>query len=245
VSLGLTAWIFLCAQGVETWEANRRQRWIIGLSLTAILVIPMIAADTNYDSVAPAANQAPTVRALFARAGSSLALVETGQPAPIRCCGTILNRDADALATDQTNRRDLLVLLPIETNQRIAVLSVQVLGESGLAIETAPSQTIETRAYLNESGPAAPDGHHIQNGWVLRIPITLSPHKPWDIGGNRYPLTVQAAYRIDGDPEVHKFSGRAAVEAQVATGLFEMSAASLVIPLICLGAAVRRWRITR
>lgn len=245
LSIGLAVWVFLRAQGVETWETTGPQRWIIALALIAMVVVPVAVADTNYDNPAPPANQAPAVRALFARAGSSLALVDTGEPAPVRCCGTILNRDADALGTDEPNKRDLLVLLPAETDRKIIDASFRATGESGLEIETSPSQTIETRVYPNESGPTAADGHHIQKGWVARVPVTLTPRKPWDIGGNRYPLTVQADYRVDGDPQPHKFSGRAAVEAQVGSGIYEMGAASLILPLICLGAAVRRWRVTR
>jgi hypothetical protein len=243
--VALAVWVFLRAQGVETWEATRRQRWIVAVSLLAMLVIPMTLADTNYDKPAPPANQAPAVRALFARAGSSLALVERGEPAPVRCCGTILNRDTDALSTDERNTRDLLILLPAETDRRITDLHVQVAGDNGLMVETGAAQTMETRTYLNEAGPAAADGHHIQTGWVARVPVTLNPTKPWDIGGNRYPLTVHAEYHVEGDPQTHKFSGRAAVEAQVASAIYEMGAASLLLPLACVAAAVRRWRTTR
>jgi len=44
--------------------------------------------------------------------------------------------------------------------------------------------------YPNDTGPAAADGHHVLNGWVVRIPVTLTPTNPWDIGGVRYPLRV-------------------------------------------------------
>ena len=244
-ALGLAIWVFLRAQGVETWEASRRQRWTIAGSLAALLVIPMALADANYDKPAPPQNQAPAVRGLFARAGSSLALVERGAPAPNRCCGTILNRDADALGTDESNLRDLLILMPVETDRKIDDVHVRVAGESGLSVETGAGESLETRTYLNDSGPAAADGHHVQKGWVVRVPVTLNPHNPWDIGGNRYPLTVQAEYRSEGDIQIHKFSGRAAIEAQVAPAIYEMGFASLLFPAACLVMALRRWRVTR
>ncbi len=31
--------------------------------------------------------------------------------------------------------------------------------------------------------------------------MTLMPAKPWDIGGNRYPLNVTATYRVTPDTE--------------------------------------------
>jgi len=34
-ALVLAVWVFLRAQGVETWEATGRQRWTIALSLIA------------------------------------------------------------------------------------------------------------------------------------------------------------------------------------------------------------------
>src|SRR5207244_3011006 len=88
----LAVWVFLYAQGVETWEATRGQRRIITLAIGAIVILPVMLADTNYDNPAPSANNAPAVRALFARAGSSLALAPPGGQPPGRCCSTILNR---------------------------------------------------------------------------------------------------------------------------------------------------------
>jgi hypothetical protein len=35
------------------------------------------------------------------------------------------------------------------------------------------------------------------------------------------------------------------VEAQVSSAIYEMGAASSILPLICLGAAFARWRRTR
>jgi hypothetical protein len=97
--------------------------------------------------------------------------------------------------------------------------------------------------YAPDMGPAAADGHHVVDGWVARVPVTLVPTKPWDIGGVRYPLRVAATYRVDGERRM--FSARAAVDAQVSRGIYEMGAASLILPLVCFGAAFRRWRRTR
>ncbi len=58
----LAIWIFLRAQGVETWETTRRQRWTIALAIAAIVLLPVWLADTNYDNPAPPANLAPPLR---------------------------------------------------------------------------------------------------------------------------------------------------------------------------------------
>ena len=67
-------------------------------------------------------------------------------------------------------------------------------------------------------GPAAPDGHHVVSGWVVRVPVTLHPTKPWDIGGNRYPLNVTAAYHVVGDSQARMLTSRGAIEAADAMG---------------------------
>ena len=112
------------------------------------------------------------------------------------------------------------------------------------ALARAPER-LETRTYANDSGPAAADGHHIITGWVARVPVTLVPTEPWDIGGNRYPLHVTATYYVVGDNQIRTLSARAAIDAQVSSAIYEMAAASGILPLICLGAAVTRWRRTR
>jgi hypothetical protein len=73
--------------------------------------------------------------------------------------------------------------------------------------------------------------------------VTLTPTKPWDIGGVRYPLRVTGAYRVAG--ENRTFSARAAIDAQVSSAIYEMGIASAIVPLVCFGAAFRRWRRTR
>lgn len=250
VALALAAWIFLRAQGVETWEAARTQRWIIVLVIVLLVLLPVTLADTNYDKPAPHATNAPSIQRLFARAGSSLALTQPGGQPPARCCSTILNRDEwPPLGTDEAAHRDLLVLLPVDATQRVIDLHIQVLGESGLEV-TAPAdklapapEALETHTYPNDIGPAAADGHHVVTGWVARVPITLTPTKPWDIGGVRYPLRVNATYQVAG--ENRTFGARAAVDAEVSSGIYEMGAASLLLPIVCFGAAFRRWRLTR
>ncbi|HEX8813124.1 MAG TPA: hypothetical protein VF742_14135, partial [Terracidiphilus sp.] len=110
VALALAVWAFLRAQGVESWEATRAQRWAIGAGISLIIVLPVVMADTNYDSPAPHATNAPSIQRLFARAGSSLALTPPGGEPPARCCSTILNRDEwPPFGTDQPSQWDLLV----------------------------------------------------------------------------------------------------------------------------------------
>jgi hypothetical protein len=250
VALALTAWVFLRAQGVETWETTRSQRWIIALAIVLFVVLPVTLADTNYDKPAPHATNAPSIQRLFARAGSSLALTQPGGQPPARCCSTILNRDEwPPLGTDEAAHRDLLVLLPVDATQRVTDMHIQVIGESGLEVTAPPEklalapEALETHTYPNDTGPAAADGHHVVTGWVARVPIALTPTKPWDIGGVRYPLRVNATYQVAG--ENRTFSARAAVDAQVSSGIYEMGATSLLLPIVCFGTAFRRWRLTR
>jgi hypothetical protein len=223
------------------------------LAIVALSVMPSLFADTNYDNPAPQQNSAPAIRGLFSRAGSSLALVPPGGQAPILCCSTILNRDEImAMGTDENTRRDLLLLLPVATSQEVTDLHIQLLGENGLHVAPADAtaldhaaEQLETRTYQNDSGPADANGHHIVTGWVARVPVTLNPTRPWDIGGDRYPLTVKASYHVAGNIQAQAFSARGAIDAQVASGIYEMGIASLILPLICVGAGVRRWRRTR
>jgi ABC-type transport system involved in multi-copper enzyme maturation permease subunit len=252
VAFALAVWAFLRAQGVETWEASRGQRWIIALGIVAIIVLPVAMADTNYDKPAPHATNAPSIQRLFSRAGSSLALAWPGGQVPARCCSTILNRDEwPPFGTDEATRRELLVLLPVEATQRVSDVHLQVIGENGLEATASPEavapapEALETHTYANDLGPAAADGHHVVNGWVARIPVTLTPTKPWDIGGVRYPLKVTGTYQVAGESQMRTFSARAAIDAQVARAIYEMGIASLILPLVSFGAAFRRWRRTR
>jgi hypothetical protein len=253
VAFALAGWTFLRAQGLETWEASHSQRWTIALGILAIIMLPVVMADTNYDKSAPHATNAPAIQRLFSRAGSSLALARTGGQLPARCCSTILNRDEwPPLGTDEPTRRDLLVLLPVDTTQRVTDVHLQVAGENGLeAVAASPDalapapETLETHTYANDLGPAAADGHHVVNGWVARIPVTFTPTKPWDIGGVRYPLRVTGSYQVAGESQKRTFSARAAIDSQVSKAIYEMGAASLILPLVCFGAAFKRWRRTR
>jgi hypothetical protein len=250
-AFALAVWVFLRAQGVETWETTRRQRWAISLAVGAIVFLPAAFADTNYDATAPRANNAPSIRGLFSRAGSSLALVPPGARLPARCCSTILNRETAPLGTDERSEHDLLLLLPVETSQRVTDLRLQIVGESGLAATADPNagplalEHLETRTYSNDLGPPAADGHHVVNGWVARVPVTLNPTNPWDIGGTRYPLMVTATYHVAGDDQPRTLKARGAIDAQVARAIWEMGAAASILPLLCFGAAITRWRRTR
>ena len=249
-ALALAVWAFLRAQGVETWEARRGQLWIIALGIALIILLPVMMADTNYDKPAPHATNAPSIQRLFARAGSSLALTRPGGQPPARCCSTILNRDEwPPFGTDEATRRDLLVLLPVDATQRVTNLNIQVNGENGLEVTPGTDklallpEALETHTYASDTGPAAADGHHVATGWVARVPVTLTPTKPWDVGGVRYPLRVTATYQVAG--ENRTFSARAAIDAQVSKAIYEMGVASLILPLVCFGAAFKRWRRTR
>jgi ABC-type transport system involved in multi-copper enzyme maturation permease subunit len=250
-ALGLAVWVFLRAQGVETWEATRGQRWTITCAIALLVLVPVMFADTNYDAAAPRVNNAPAIRGLFSRAGTSMALVSPGGRLPARCCSTILNREAWPFGTDERTRQDLLLLLPVDAAQPITDLRIQIAGENGLQATADPEaiaqavQHLETRTYTNDQGPAAADGRRIATGWVARVPVTLEPTKPWDIGGDRYPLRVTATYSVAGDEHVRTFNARGAIDAQVASAIYEMGGASAILPLICLGAALTRWRRTR
>ncbi len=243
-SFVLAVWVFLRAQGVETWETTRTQRWIVAIAITALLLFPVLIADTNYDTPAPAANLAPPLR-ISGRTSGTLALVANGGQLPARCCSALLNREDDPLGTDEHTQRDMLLLLPVDTSQTISDLQIQITGEDGLEITTGPPKQLEKHSYANNAGPAASDGHHIVDGWIARVPVTMMPGKPWDIGGNRYPLNVTATYRVAADPQPRTFSARGAIEAEVSSAIYEMGVASSILPLLCFGAAFLRWRRTR
>jgi hypothetical protein len=250
-ALALATWVFLRAQGVETWEATPRQRLIVATALVAISLFPIAAADRNYERPAPPVSNAPPIRALFARGSGSIAMSAPGGSMPVRCCNTILNRDTAPIGVDEDTRRDLFVLLPVEVSQRVSELQVNVTGDAGLTVTTdataiaQAADHLETRAYPDQSGPPASDGHRISRGWVVRIPVTLRPTRPWDIGGVRYPLDIKMTYHVDGDAAGQTFSGRAAVEAEVSSAVAEMGAVSAILPACCFVAAFVRWRRTR
>jgi ABC-type transport system involved in multi-copper enzyme maturation permease subunit len=251
-SLALAAWVFLRTQGVETWEATRRQRWLIAGAIAAMVLVPVVFADANYDAAPPRRNAAPAIRGLFSRAGTSMTLVTPGGAVPARCCSTILNREEwPPYGTDERTTRDLLLLLPVDAAEPIADLQIDVAGENGLHVEVDPAAAaraaahLEAHAYGADLGPAWPDGHRLATGWVARVPVTLEPTAPWDIGGVRYPLRVTASYRVAGDSRPRTFSARGAVDAQVSRAIYEMSVAAVILPLVCVVAAFRRWRRTR
>jgi hypothetical protein len=247
----LAAWVFLYAQGVETWEASPRQRWTLAISLVTLFIFPVLFADRNYDTPAPPVTNAPAIRALFARGSGSFAMTPPGGQLPARCCDTILNRDTAPLGTDESTRKDLFILLPVDVNQRITDLRIQIIGDDGLQVTADANavaravERLETHRYASNLGPPAADGHRISTGWAARVPVTLTPTHPWDIGGVRYPLDVKATYRIASDSQPQTLNGRAAVEAEVSNAVYEMAGASAILPLICFSAAFIRWRRTR
>lgn len=248
----LAAWIFLRAQGVESWEASAAQRTIIAFGLAALVLVPALFGDTNYERDAPARNNAPSIPGLFLRGGGTLALVDPRERAPTACCDTLLNRDKwPSLPADQATSQDLLLFLPVDSKQRLARLDIHVTGQSGLDVEVAPAASteilhnLETRTYPPGIGPADADGHRVETGWVARIPVTLIPNKPWDIGGVRYPIDLNATYAIEGSSQVNTLNARAAVEAHVPNALAEMAGAGAILPFFCFIALFARWRRTR
>jgi len=251
-SFALAAWIFLRAQGVESWEAGTRQRWIIAFGILTLVLVPIVFGDANYDKAAPAPNGAPSIPGLFLRGGGQLALVEPRGPLPATCCDTLLNRDKwPSLPTGQTTRQDLLLFLPVDVKQRLTQLDVHVVGQSGLDVRvSAPasidlSHDLETRVYAPGVGPADADGHRVETGWVVRIPVDLTPTLPWDIGGIRYPIDVDANYTVEGGSQPNTLKARAAVEAHVPNALAEMAVVGAVFPIFCMFAMLNRWRRTR
>ncbi|MGA1983873.1 MAG: hypothetical protein ABSG84_15585 [Acidobacteriaceae bacterium] len=250
-ALVLAVWVFLRAQGVETWEATRRQRWTIALALIALVTLPVTFADTNYDNPTPAANSAPSMRGFFTRAETLAILVNPGGKMPRRCCSPMLNWQQWPLSTNRETAQDLLLTLPVDASARVTDLHVKVAGDDGLEISgdaSALDQTtppLEPRHYPNDSGPTAPDGHHVVDGWVARVPITLDPTKPWDIGGDRYPLAIAATYQVAGESHPRTINVHGMIEAQVSNSILQMGLAGSLFPLLCLGAGFVRWRRTR
>ena len=55
------------------------------------------------------------------------------------------------------------------------------------------------------------------------------------LGHRRHALSldVAATYRVGGDPQLRTFNARAAIDAQVAPAIYEMGAASSLLPLLC------------
>jgi hypothetical protein len=247
----LATWVFLSAQGVETWETTPRQRWVLGLSLVALFLFPTIFGDRNYERPAPPVSNAPPIRALFARGSGNVAMSLPGGSIPVRCCNTILNRDTAPVGIDESTRRDLFVLLPVDSTRSIEDPHVEVIGDAGLQVSMddhavgPAANRLETHDYPDNSGPVMPDGRRLSRGWVMRVPVTLRPTRPWDIGGVRYPLDVKVAYRIDEGPQPQTVISRVAVEAEVSSAVYEMGGASAIIPAMCFAAAFIRWRRTR
>ena len=133
-ALVLAVWVFLRAQGVETWEATTRQRWTIALALIALVMLPVTFADTNYDTPTPAPNNAPSMRGFFTRVETLAILVDPGRKIPRRCCSPMLNWQESPLSTDRETAQDLLLTLPADASAHVTDLHVKVAGDDGLEI---------------------------------------------------------------------------------------------------------------
>lgn len=249
-ALGLAAWVFLRLQGVETWETTPGKRAALAIGVLILLALPVALAETNYDTAAPAANAAPRVGGLFGRIPGNAVLVHSGGPAPANCCERLLNRRLDPLPTGMSSHLDLLLLLPTDAAHPLTSLAFHVEGAGGLVAvadpnaAAAPLQQVEAHDYAADAGPLAAGGNHVQRGWVLRIPVTLTPEHPWDLGGNRYPLNVTTTYQAEGAAPGN-FTVHGAVEAQVPGALTQTAVVGAVAPAACLVAAVTRWKRTR
>jgi ABC-type transport system involved in multi-copper enzyme maturation permease subunit len=247
-SLLLAAWVFLRAQGVETWETTRPKRWIIGLAILVIALFPAIFAETTYDKPAPALNNEPQLHLTFPQ-GSYAALVRPGAPVPGNCCRPILNWDSRGLITERPNRADLILFLPVDTSISVTDFRIALSGD-GLEVTAdpaalnQPTPSREPYTYLNDFGRRMTDAPKSTPGSIVRIPVTIDPHHAWDLGSNRYPLNIAATYNVTGDPHPHTFEEHAAVYAQVGA-MAQMALAAGILPLFCFGAAFRRWRRTR
>ena len=83
------------------------------------------------------------------------------------------------------------------------------------------------------------------DGWIARVPVTLNPTKPWDIGGDHYPLAISATYQVAGEAHPRAINVHGMIEAQVSGSSLQMGLAGSFFPLLCLGAGFVRWRRTR
>ena len=179
-------------------------------------------------------------------ASGSLATGSFRRPTSRALLQPSLNREDAPLGTDERTRARHAAASPGGRHSERYRSARRDRGEERAAV-TARTRRDHWRrtATPANAGPAAADGHRILNGWIARVPVTLMPAKPWDIGGNRYPLNVTATYQVGQDAEPHKFSARGAIEAEVSSAIYEMGAASSILPLLCFGAAFTRWRRTR
>ena len=104
---------------------------------------------------------------------------------------------------------------------------------------------LETRTYRTTLGPAAADGHHVVTGWVARVPVTLNPDQAVGHWGRPVSPARHSNVPRRRRDQTRAFSARGAIDAQVGSAIYEMGAASAILPLMCLGAALTRWRRTR
>jgi len=248
-SLLLAAWVFLQAQGVETWEATRPQRWILALALLSIALFPVIFAETTYDGIAPAQSRNPRMD-FDAWYGDNAALVSTGASENRRCCSAILNWDHPDVLVNRNNRRDLLLLLPVDPAKTVTNFHATLKGGEGLEVAADPASLqqaapqLETHTYTNRSGPEIRQGQRLAAGGVIRIPITLVPRNPWDLSVI-YPLHIAATYAVSGDPRPQFFRENAGIRSRTGGAMAQMALPAGILPLCCFAAAFVRWRRTR
>ena len=118
----------------RVWKPGKRRRGSggeSGLALSHWVLLPVLLCIRT-TIPAPPANKAPAIRGSFGRNGSNLALVPPEVSFRWRCCSPLLNRETSALGTDEVNRRDLLLLLPVYAGAHIDHVNVTVAGDNGL-----------------------------------------------------------------------------------------------------------------
>ena len=133
--LALAAWIFLRAQGVETWEATPRAA-VDDRGSPSPRSCSCRSCSRTRTTTSPRRpeQRARDSGALFARAGSSLALIDAGRPA----AGPLLQHDSQSRrhGRDQHRRayasRSLRSCCPSTPIETVTDLHVQLAGENGL-----------------------------------------------------------------------------------------------------------------
>ena len=182
----LAVWVFLRAQGVETWEASRAQRWTIAVGMLALFLFPMGVADTNYDATAPHNTLAPALRSISGRSARAPSpFVSSGAPAP----AAVLQRRPQPRDLPRSGRtRPPAAICSCSSPWRrlsgVVDLQVHVTGEGGLEATTDPGPgggaypTLKPGTTRTTPGRSPPTGHHASSGWVARVPVTFTPTSP-------------------------------------------------------------------
>ena len=193
-------------------------------------------ADTNYDAPAPPANSAPAdprpVRASRQQPGAG--------PCPAASCP----RAAAARSSIATNGRHSGTDEPTRPGisssscrwtprDRSTDLHVEIAGQNGLEVDRGSAaaagdgrQHLEVRRHDRTGVRPRPTATASRRAGWRASPSRWIPTHPWDIGGDRYPLERHGdVSRRRRRQQPRTFSARGAVDAQVASAIYEMGAA--------------------